>query len=119
MDGWGLEFKPADQAGTEADERSDGDPVILTEPVERENVRNEFQGGELASAEEDELLCEDELEASEEEIMASVGVKEERGFSFGRARDAVTRETFDETLGEIKGLLPNIARVLGEERKTL
>ncbi len=77
------------------------------------------RGGELASAEEEELLSEDELEAREEERWASVGVTEGRSFSFGRARDAVTRETFDETLGEIKGLLPNIARVLGEERKSL
>ncbi len=119
MDGWGLEFEPWDRVGTEADEPNDGDPVSLTEPVERENGRIEIEGGELASEEEDELLSEDELEAREEEIRTSVGVKEERRFSFGRAREAVTRETFDEMLGEIKGLMPNIARVLGEERKSL
>ena len=112
MDGGGLEYERCDQTGSQADEPSDVDPVILTEPVERGNVRNEIEGGELVSAEEDEL------DASEEEMLASVGVKEE-SFSFGRAREAVTRETFDETLGEIKGLLPNIARVLGEERKLL
>ena len=119
MVGGGLALKPDDQAETQADEPNDVDPVILTEPVERENIRNEIQGGELTLAEEDELLSEDELEASEEEIWGSVGVEEERKFSFGRAREAVTRETFDETLGEIKGLLPNIARVLGEDRKSL
>ena len=113
MDGWGRESTADDHAGAHVDGPTDVVSVILTEPVERENGRNEIQGGELASE------AEDELEASEEERWESVGVKEERSFSFGRAREAVTRETFDETLGEIKGLLPNIARVLGAERKSL
>ena len=119
MDGWGLESTADDHTGSQADEPSDVDSVILTEPVERENIRNEIEGGDLASEEEDEVLSEDELEGREKEILASVGVKEDRRFSFGRAREAVTRETFDETLGEIKGLLPNIARVLGAERRSL
>ena len=88
MDGAGLELKPCDQAGTQADEPGDVDPVILTEPVERESVRNEIPGGELASADEDELDFEDEPEDSEEEIWGLVGVKEERNFSFGRGEDA-------------------------------
>ncbi len=44
MDGWGLEYKPCDQTGSQAEERSDVDSVILTEPVERVNVRNEIEG---------------------------------------------------------------------------
>jgi hypothetical protein len=115
----GLELKPDDQAGAAVDERTDDVPVILTEPVERENTRNEIEEDERASAEEDELFFEDEVEASAEEIWTSVGVMEERTFSFGKGDDAGTRETVDETLEGIKRLLPDIARILGEERKSL
>ncbi len=153
IDGGGLELKPDDQAGAGVDKPTDDVPVILTEPGERESIRNEIEEDGLASAEGDELLSEDELVAPEEEdedellsedelvapeeededellsedevgasakeIWATVGVREERSFSFGKGDDAGTRETFDETLEGIKGLLPDIARVLGEERKSL
>ena len=91
---------------------------VYREALQPRNAMEE-DGGELASAEDDELLSEDELEASAEEIWASVGVREERSFSFDKGADVGTRQTFDETLVLVKGVLPSIAKVLAEERKSL
>jgi hypothetical protein len=119
IDGGEMELKADDEAEIGVERPTEFDPVILTESTERENVRNEIQCGQLASAEDDELLSEDELEASAEKMWASVGFKDERSFSFGRAEDAGTQETFDEILEEFKGLMPDIVRVLREDRKAL
>jgi hypothetical protein len=111
------EIESQNEATTSADEPARAVTLIVTETGAEENGRNEIQGSELASAEDDELLSEDELETSAEEIWASVGVREERSFSFGKGEHAGTRETFDETLVLVRGVLPSIARVLAEERK--
>ncbi len=132
-DGEAREFEVDDQVSTQVAQSTDGVPVILTEPVEQGNVRNEIGDEELALGivEDDEHSEDGAGSWDDDEVLPNEGVLEEveqRSSSGADGKEGIRKgkkpmsgppDMVDESLEEIKWLLPNAVRFLNEQRKLL
>ena len=123
------EFKVDDQVSTQVIQLTDGVPVIVMEPIEQGNVRNDIgeeelalgmkEGEEFGSEEEDGVLRNEGFLEDEEQIFSSSGVAGKEGIRKGKKRISGPPDMVDESLEEIRWLLPNSVRFLKEQRELL